>query len=994
MESVIANLESLLKVLKRPAITRQLDARLADYVFFPISNVLQQLESLPLRGQEYTLEAISVLLQTAWRRDINPDLSIQLMILLTFLTDAKGGKEKNRTSSEEVRLWSFTCLGLVFQAQAHSNDASDALVALKNVPHVGKTLSVLLESIVRKDADKVIAAALDALEAFCIVWPDPDSLGMKFFPGIISTLTKVLNFKPSERRPYPILAAALKVYSLVLLRVLGDEQVQKFAQSETSRIDDAWVKGTADQVKISLSQTLKLRNHNNQDIRKAVGRLALQCVEKSWASLAGSRDLLIDSLVSVSVTDDSLQSQLRSLLLTRPDITNIVRSSLYQKVSALPRTMHSTDDSMRRGSLNQVSLTLKFLADQSVDLSLVENILATNLRDSVVNIMQAAPKSQMVVDTSAVQPTDLIAISRTSSTEFEDVLSVSTRQTHSSKELDQLLADISSQKCAINLAQELVASIDRTDSNQQVATLWVVLHLLRGIENQPKAIDDANGEALTDLIDEVYDFSLGTLSGTKDKPQDWRLQALALEAVALQSHRLKESFGPELVDCLYPIVQLLGSANPLLQRHAQSCLNYVAQQSGHQDVGDMIVKNVDYLVNAVSLRLSTFEISPQAPQVLIMMVRLAGGSLLPYLDDIVDNVFTALELFHGYPKLVDLLFSALEVIVEEGARSPRLLLESSASTNEDFHVRPTTVAELVEMFRAKRPKEGDLDSQEGADDDEPNIFEWKELQSAKNGPKDDSETEEEEHDEPNEAVEHSKDDDKLPTPHAILLNISKLTQHFLTTESLELRIRLLSLLKTSFPALARHEDSFLPLINTLWPVLVPRLHDPEAFVVSGALDAIALLCVHAKGFMTSRIKEIWPGIQSLYRRYANHSGAHSADSNPKNAQHPGRAMLTIRGGPREHMDVLRPSRGNAAIVWPSLARLLVAIANNVNVDDGRMDEILAMLAFAAKSQPDVLEALNRRNADAVWLMQHRLQRKNEGLAKPISRRGWRFAEAW
>ena len=228
-----------------------------------------------------------------------------------------------------------------------------------------------------------------------------------------------------------------------------------------------------------------------------------------------------------------------------------------------------------------------------------------------------------------------------------------------------------------------------------------------------------------------------------------------------------------------------------------------------------------------------------------------------------------------------------------------------------------------------------------------------------------------------------------------MLNISKLTQHFLTTESLELRIRLLSLLKTSFPALARHEDSFLPLINTLWPVLVPRLHDTEAFVVSGALDAIALLCVHAKSFMASRIKEIWPSIQSLHRKYVNHAGAHSAGSNPEKAQHPGRAMLTIRGGPRENMDVLRPSRGNSTIIWPSLAGLLVAIANNVNVDDGRMDEILTMLVFAAKSQPEILESLSRRNADAVWLMQYRLRgKRDEGLAKPISRRGWRFAEAW
>jgi hypothetical protein len=605
-------------------------------------------------------------------------------------------------------------------------------------------------------------------------------------------------------------------------------------------------------------------------------------------------------------------------------------------------------------------------------------------------------KSQVVVDTAAsLQPADLASISETSSTEFEDVLAVSTRQTHSSSELEQLLADISSQNCAINLAQELVASIDRTDSNQQVATLWVVLHLLRRIEQPAEESVDANGQALTDLVDEVYDYSLGILSGTKDNIQDWRLQALALEAVALQSHQLNEAFGPELVDCLYPIVQLLGSSNPLLQRHAQSCLNYVAQQSGHRDVGDMIVQNVDYLVNAVSIRLSTFEISPQAPQVLIMMVRLAGGSLLPYLDDIVDSVFTALELFHGYPKLVDLLFAALEAIVEEGARSSKLLLESGSTKNEDFHVRPTTMAGLMEMLRAKgdaREEESDTESEDGADDLNSFIAKAKDLQSAKDEPSDDSD-EEDDGDERSDAVDQAKEDDaKLPTPHAILLNISKLTQHFLTTESLELRIRLLSLLKTSFPALARHEDSFLPLINTLWPVLVPRLHDPEAFVVCGALDAIALLCVHAKGFMTGRVNEIWPSIRSLQRRCA---GGLSADS-PKRAQHhPGRAMLTIRGGPRENAEVLRPGRGNSAVVWPSLAGLLVAIANNVDVDDGRVDELLAMLVFGAKPQPDVLAALNRRNADAVWLMQHRLRSRSgdDGLRKPISRRGWRFAEA-
>ncbi len=49
-----------------------------------------------------------------------------------------------------------------------------------------------------------------------------------------------------------------------------------------------------------------------------------------------------------------------------------------------------------------------------------------------------------------------------------------------------------------------------------------------------------------------------------------------------------------------------------------------------------------------------------------MMINLAGPSLLPFLDDLIESIFVVLESFHGYKKLVELLFTALKAVVDQG----------------------------------------------------------------------------------------------------------------------------------------------------------------------------------------------------------------------------------------------------------------------------------------------------------------------------------------
>src|ERR1700760_1025754 len=87
--AITTRLQDLVDVLNIPIVRSALDQKLADYVFFPLSNVLRHLEKLPVRARERTFEAISILLKTAWKQDINPQLGIQLMILLSFVLDSK-----------------------------------------------------------------------------------------------------------------------------------------------------------------------------------------------------------------------------------------------------------------------------------------------------------------------------------------------------------------------------------------------------------------------------------------------------------------------------------------------------------------------------------------------------------------------------------------------------------------------------------------------------------------------------------------------------------------------------------------------------------------------------------------------------------------------------------------------------------------------------------------------------------------------------------------
>ncbi|KIW02075.1 hypothetical protein, variant [Verruconis gallopava] len=977
-QEVTTDLNQLLKVLRAVSIEKNsLNNKLAEYVFFPLSNVLRSLEKLPLHARELTFDCILILLQHAWSRNIAPELGMQLLILYSFVAE-----QDSTSKSEELQTTIFKSFAIVFTALGES------LANAQNIPHLGKAVSLILErGVLGGGCEEVQVAAVVALNAFvrALGPSNRDALGTSFLPGIVSGLAKVLSGGTGKKTWSIASAEALRLLTYIFPLLFGDAFVQNLPDEDEKGLSKKWAKATAGQIKMALANIMKLQMHDRQNVRLALGELCVAILRYCPVSLADSVSMVLEATLTLATQEARLEAELRHLLTTQTEFAETLQSSLHYWIMSLPRLMDSADETKKHRRIHQITLSFRLLKDQGLDMSVINRDLAINLRDSTAGAIKNPNqdmKKSTVFEVTVPLSLDLIRTSRapeSSTATFENIIALRKVQIDTVNDLAALTREISTYDSSLSAAQDIIMSIYSCTGDLQIASFWLVLNMVREAITSPGAtIDDfftfGNGssDAKKELLEQLYDFSISTLSDTPGaKETDWRLQALALETVALQATQLKEAFRGELIDTLYPVLHFLGSGNSSLQNHAMTTLNIITRSCGYSNCCDLIVDNVDYLVNAVALRLNTFDISPQAPQVLLMMVRLAGPTLLPYLDDTVESIFAALEFFHGYPKLVDLLFKVLKVIVNEGAKADQLAITDGRQEGDFRKNRQevTSIDRLVSLIHEMRQRS----ASKNGDEDGAEKFPRKPW-----GEKRKDEMEDGDYD---AAIEEPEDKPPAPRTYAILLNISRLTQHYLTVSSSDLRNSLLDLLSVAIPALARHENSFLPLIHTLWPVLLPRISDAEPYVVSGSLRLIGLFCKYAGDFMTGRIEEAWPQIRKIWKTRTGRAGNPGSQTKRAGetsnsisfssiATSGGTKKMTQEGTTQPHY-VDAPSR----IIWDGLVCMLVDIVTHTAINDAIFDDVVEMLSPVLTSKPEVYKALEMRNADAVWLALFRLDRE-------------------
>lgn len=987
-----------------------LDAKLAEYAFVPISQVLRLSRQVPIRALELCLECVSMLLRTGWGGGLESALSGQLLILFTFLAKPSSAENGIAATSEELQILAFKCISELLAEVSRSRAGREALTATNNIPALGEAVLITLDSLTESKSNSIKLAAVHVVNNLSVAIADDDALA-SFFPKIVSSLTRILTPGSANKAGYRVIEQGLELLTSLFSRILSDRNTKSLPDTVSiGEVNDSnqvlrsksWLQATASQIKIALANIYKMRNHDKSEVRRALLKLCLCVIQDCRKSLSDSTSMSIETIISLigwDGTHDYIEDEIKIILLADPKLGNLLRESLHDWVVSFPRIMRSQDDNKRRLIIHQISVALRLLGQ---DPTIIDDRLADGLREGVASILTDSKSLEELGSVAAGTSLEtglVLGPSRQSS--FQPLQLRLKGQQDLLTEFRLLLSQLTRSESALNVVQDLVHTLGTGTKEMQLASYWVSVNMLRDLAvtapSMDEFIDVGTSNPHEELLDDLYLHSVALMTGQElSNDLSWHFYALALEAVALQAERYRKEFRAELGEMLYPILHQLGSQNHALREHAITCLNIVADASGYSSARDLVIDNVDYVVNAVGLKLAVGDVSPQAPQVLLMMMRLCGPSLLPYLDDLVGSIFEALDRYHGYPRLVELLFTVLKGMTEEGVKAPPLAIEApspSHSGSVGYKDSPIThvIATLEQMRfdRQNRVRE--------AEQEVPAPFpqkSWKEDS--------DQRPEDSDYQPPPEEPEPPP---PAPRTYQILLTISELTQHYLTSPSSSLRTSLLALLQTTLPALAQHENSFLPLINTLWPVLLPRLHDPEAYIVSNALEVVGMMCQYAGNFMRTRIEGAFDVLKTLHRRTQERPstkgqnggrGARSVQGSLKlDNISTSLSSLSISSSPSATTQLDRPELYTSApsrMIWDALVSCLCAVASNVALRDEQFEEILDILD-PVLARSDVKNALDKVNADSIWLRLYKKQRQDHGgkvWQVPEAKGRWKF----
>jgi TELO2-interacting protein 1 len=993
-----------------------MDEKLADYIFFPLSHIFRNKERYPARLIELAMKCLAILVEDGWKAKISTQLTQQLVILLTFIIGGIPGQEQQNNPPEETVLDAFRALTAVVTAAGSSPSGAAALVESSAIPALGHCVTVILEGVTDGFTADIQVEALKTLQALFVAIKDDAALAT-FLPGTVSTLAKLLSAPVGKRRR--VLVAGLQALKLVLVRVLGDIRTRKISsnadrkskgdEDKSKVLTPAWLTATASQIKLALSTVLKIRTHEAEDVQKALERLCVALLDECHTSLSACAPILVETamiLSHLSRPAPLTETNLQDLVGIYPELGESVKTSVYNWVMTLPRLMQASDETAKQRAIQNLAKGVETLSELQIDSTTLDDSMALALRDSISALIAGTKQGKIYSESSVDQRLlqSNVLINRDSSdANYSPILISQESQAATRKGMLSLISKIGAGSRQMKLASEMLDFVRESDGDSQLSAYWLSFELVKASVAGSSDIDaflDLSSitgplEDQEQALHDLYDFSVTVLdSHTELSEVDWRMEGIALEVAAFAASRSGPSFRPELIDILYPIATFLGSQNVKLRDHAVITLNSLAFSCGYGNVSELIIGNVDYMLNSVSMRLNTFDISPASTKVLRMMVRLTGPKLVPFLDDVIASIFTALDNYHGYPLFVESLFAVLKEVVDQGVKSDRLLLEAGPSTKVEHRKRrpkETTLADVLELLdrRSQRIAKQALDLEAGRSEGGHPMQPWK----SEKGNELDGEG-----DAPDAQGAKEVDEKKPPkTPtYTLLEKVANLTQHYLTSPTPTLRKSLLDLLGTVSPALAADEDSYLPLVNAVWPVVIGRLYDSEPYVVIAACDALCVLCSAAGDFLSSRIKtEWWDRLGKWCRKAKLEAGKASTRTSGRQGLRPAGAgtgiVLPIRSGnvlegkKSTEVGMSTATSGglgrfaSTAQLWEAAVRLLVAVISYVRVEDEVYDQILDILADTLAQNQEAREALEVVNADAVWLAMY-----ERGQVDPIS----------
>uniref|UniRef100_F6SZM6 TELO2-interacting protein 1 homolog n=1 Tax=Monodelphis domestica TaxID=13616 RepID=F6SZM6_MONDO len=125
----------------------------------------------------------------------------------------------------------------------------------------------------------------------------------------------------------------------------------------------------------------------------------------------------------------------------------------------------------------------------------------------------------------------------------------------------------------------------------------------------------------------------------------WQI-CIQLEGIGCFAHALGREFRLLLMSALYPVLEKAGDKTLLISQVATSTMIDICHACAYDSPRDLINNNADYLVNEISLNLHQMARSPHTPIVLEIMFQNSDASLLPLIEDVIQDVLFSLDQFH------------------------------------------------------------------------------------------------------------------------------------------------------------------------------------------------------------------------------------------------------------------------------------------------------------------------------------------------------------
>ena len=805
---------------------------------------------------------------------------------------------------------------------------------------MGYVLSGILETLVQTRSGRLQVCAAEALHSMMQTFRGNDII-MKFFPGIVSSLTKVLKSTGTTTSPSKVLVAGLHLLETTIMNAFEDpEPFNGTAVASTSsetHSKNQWRKANQEQVRMALVNVVKLRKMANHDVLHALRDLCFSLCRRCRISLQTVLPLSLETLIVLAehgrATDQITVDELGNMLASDQELKDLLQNLTHDWMLTLPRIMQSTESALRAAGIAQIWTAQRVLRSLAVDREVLDQSFAAALVAGASAVMTGTEGTQIreVQAAGLSSPRQALSAIADGAKDLISLPSIGDNQSKVLEELGTTIKKYFSGRDFQGIRDILSEEINKTTGNTELAVLW----LLSTCADQP-VVQDANFNDVIDFPAEdlaevegqqvseaAYSRALDILTlSDPGNTLDWRFEAMALRLVAQRSRAHGTYFRVDLVDVLYPVVERIGSPNALLREYAFVALDTIATSCGFEDAGHLIVQNADYLVNSIALKFNTFDITPQTPQVLTMMLELCGARLIPYLDDLLESIFSVLASFHGYPRLVDPLFQVLESIVKQSRPTNTGSTQDLATSHFKLKTEPISVKAVAVLIQEKIAGTRRRDESHSDEDLHRRDGDAGQEQSLTGGsPKD------------------------LGKVFTMVQSIVSLSQHYLANSAPAFRQRLLKLIEVGCSALCDNEDQFLPLINDIWPMVVKRLTDKEFFVCTAATKAMSEMFRGAGDFMATRVADEWHVIRTLCKK--------------------------VQGQSEMGAMAMAGSKKFSAIhqTWEALVQMLICVIHHVRVDANIEDDMMDLLGSYATARPDVANALEAVNSDALWLRQ-------------------------